>query len=273
VDFFTARGLSQRRACQIIGVSRSTLHYQPRPDHNADMSVRLLSIAGRHRRYGSRRAWALLHRQGQRPRDTRVHRLWKRLGLQAPRRARRRRKPPKEPRTLPTQAQYPGHVWTYDFVHDACMDGSKLKCLTVVDEFTRECLAIEVATSLPANKVIAVLKSLVAGQRVPQFLRSDNGPEFIAEALKVWLREQQTGTLYIDPGCPWQNGFAASFNGKFRDECLAANLFATVVEARALIEAYRREYNEARPHQSLGYLTPQEFKQQWLQEQSQTTED
>jgi putative transposase len=164
-------------------------------------------------------------------------------------------------------ALHPDHVWSVDFLFDATARGTRLKILTVGDDVTRECLAIDVATSFPARQVIGVLARLVQGpgQGVPQFVRMDNGPEFIAHVLKAWLASQTSRTHYIDPGKPWQNGFRESFHGRFRDEFLSGTLFASVAEARVLCEGFRREYNEERPHQSLGYLTPQEFKQQWLQ--------
>lgn len=140
--------------------------------------------------------------------------------------------------------------------------------LTIGDDFTRECLAIEAATSLPSRKVIAVLARLFAEHGIPEYLRSDNGPEFIANAVRDWLSGQSSAPFYIDPGCPWQNGFRESFHSRLRDEFLSMTLFANVAEARVLSEGYRREYNEDRPHQSLGYLTPLEFKQRWLQKQS-----
>jgi putative transposase len=174
---------------------------------------------------------------------------------------------------LPLVALYPGHVWSYDFLFDGLYNGTKLKILTIGDDFTRECLAIVVATSMPSKKVIEALTALVATHKAPVYLRSDNGPEFIAHAVKAWLAGRQVQTYYIDPGSPWQNGFRESFHGRFRDEFLYGTLFASVAEARVLCEAWRREYNEDRPHQSLGYLTPVEFKQKWLQEQSQTTGD
>ena len=145
--------------------------------------------------------------------------------------------------------------------------------LTVGDDFTRECLAIEVATSLPWAKVIVVLAGLFAQHGAPQYLRSDNGPEFIATALQSWLASQQTKTDYIAPGHPWQNGFRESFHGRFRDEFLSGTVFLNVAEARILTEGFRREYNQERPHQSLGYLTPAEFRQQWLREHSQRQGD
>ncbi len=188
-----------------------------------------------------------------------------------------RRKRPKGKPPGPTkpqiQAQRPQQVWSLDFLFDATKNGTKLKILTIGDEFTRECLAIEVATSLPAAKVITVLSRLIAEHGAAQYLRSDNGPEFIAMALRGWLATQQTQMAYIAPGHPWENGFRESFHGRFRDEFLSITLFANVAEARVLCHGYRREYNEERPHQSLGYLTPAEFKQQWLQEHSKTTGD
>lgn len=265
--FLVARGLSERRACAWLALQRSTLQYQARPDRSSELAEQMQALAQRHPRYGYRRVLALLRRR-QRVNHKRVHRLWKRAKLQV-RKIRRKRRPPRTT-GLPVQATHPGHVWTYDFVHDHCLNGSSLKILTVMDEFTREGLAIEAATSLPSNRVIAVLAGLFARHGAPQFIRSDNGPEFIALALRRWLAERQTETLYIDPGCPWQNGYGESFNGTLRDECLNMEVFHRVAEARVRLEAYRREYNEERPHSSLGYRTPAEFKHDWLQRQSQS---
>jgi putative transposase len=160
-------------------------------------------------------------------------------------------------------------VWTYDFLEDRTQQGTRLRILTVMDEFTREGLAIEVATSLPARRVIEVLARLVSEHGAPAYMRSDNGPEFIAIGLRGWLAQRQVQTLYIDPGCPWQNGYEESFNGTVRDECLNMHLFASVTEARVLLEGFRREYNEHRPHSSLGYCSPMEFKRAWAQDQAQ----
>ena len=157
-------------------------------------------------------------------------------------------------------------MWTYDFIHDGCQNGRKLKLLTVVDEFTRECLAIEVETSLPSKKVIAVLERLTAEHDAPQFMRSDNGPEFIAKLVKRWLAERSMQTLYIDPGSPWQNAFGESFHSRLRDECLSMEVFAGLAEARVVIGNWRREYNQERPHSSLDYLTPVEFKARWQED-------
>ena len=267
VPFLLTWGLSPRRACNLLGLHRSTFQYQARPDRNAELEQQIQALAQRHQRYGYRRTWALLRRRGQHVNQKRVHRLWKRAKLQV-------RKIPRKRRVarvagMPVQPTHPGHVWTYDFVHDACLNGTALKVLTVMDEFTREGLAIDVATSMPAAKVLTVLDRLVHAHGAPQFIRSDNGPEFIALTVRGWLARHQTATLYIDPGCPWQNGYEERFNGTVRDECLNSHSFHTVTEARVVLTAYLREYNEERPHSSLGYRTPAEFKQEWLAQQPQ----
>jgi putative transposase len=195
----------------------------------------------------------------------RVQRLWQRIKLQVRRPRRKRRRPMHPP---PQQATHPQHVWTYDFVKDSCLSGTPLRILTVMDEFSREGLAIEVRRTFPARQVLVVLARLFALHGPPAYLRSDNGPEFIALAVRGWLQQQQVQTLYIDPGCPWQNGLEERFNGTVRDECLNSQAFASVAEAQVLCAAYLREYNEERPHSSLGYQTPQEFKRDWYAHQS-----
>jgi putative transposase len=170
-------------------------------------------------------------------------------------------------------ADSPKAVRSLDFVFDALEGGTKLKILTVGDDFTRECLALEAATSIPATTVIRVLARLFVEHGAPRYLRSDNGPEFIAQALKTWLASTSVRTAYIEPGCPWQNGFRESFHGRFRDEFLNRTLLRSVTEARIVLERYRKEYNTERPHQSLGYQTPLEFKQAWLDSHSSDTGD
>lgn len=266
VQFLVIRGLSQRRACALLDLHRSTLQYQARPERNADLTAQVQDLAQRHPRYGYRRVWALLRRRGRLVNRKRIHRLWKQAKLQV-RKNRRKRRPARET-SVPLKAMYPGHVWTYDFVHDHCLNGTALKVLTVMDELTPEGIAIEVATSLPSGRVITVVGRLFALHGAPHFIRSDNGPEFIALALRGWLAQHQTETLYIDPGCPWQNGYGESFNGTLRDECLNMEVFHTVAEARVRLEGYRRQYNEDPPHSSLGYRTPVEFKRDWRQSQS-----
>jgi putative transposase len=248
-------------------ISRSSFRYSRHPRDDTQLAERLRTEAKRHPRYGYRRVWVLLRRK-QRVNLKRVYRVWRAQGLCLPRRR------PKKPRhgdgAVPCQATHPNHVWTYDFIHDACINGRKLKMLSVVDEFTRECLAIETATSLPGREVIAVLQRLFAEHGAPEFIRSDNGPEFIAKIIKRELAAAGAQTIYIEPGSPWQNGFVESFHGKFRDECLNMETFANLAEAKVVIEAWRHEYNNERPHSSLGYLTPLEFKAQWQRMQTAT---
>ena len=191
----------------------------------------------------------------------RAYRLWRLHGLQVPRKRPRRRVALSRPRPLPATGA--NQVWAYDFVHDACAGGQQLKCLTIIDEFTRECLAIDVAGSIRSGRVIEVLSKLVSVHGAPKYLRSDNGPEFVSHAVLRWLiKEARIDTAFIDPGKPWQNGSNESFNGKLRDECLSMQWFKNRTDAKILIEEFRRQYNEVRPHSSLGQLTPAEFKRQ-----------
>lgn len=263
------KGLSQRLACRLLKLNRSTFQYLPRPDPNAALRRQLHEFATCKQRRGSVKAWDWLRRKGVQASRNRVHRLWKQERLQVRKRTGKKRKRPGSPVTPPLVATHPGHVWSYDFLFDATQNGTTLKMLTVGDDFTRECLAIEVATSLPSARVIALLDRLFQEHGAPVYLRSDNGPEFIALALQLWLAQQGAKTHYIAPGSPWQNGFRESFHGRFRDEFLSETLFVSVAECRLLSEAWRQEYNQERPHQSLEYLTPSEFKLKWLQRQSQ----
>jgi len=192
----------------------------------------------------------------------RAHRLWRQAGLQVPRRRPRRRVAASRPRPLPPTG--PNHVWAYDFVFDTCADGRTLKCLTVIDEFTRECLSIDVARGIRSGRVIEVLAQLVSVHGAPQYLRSDNGPEFVATAILRWLQQAHIETAFVDPGKPWQNGADESFNGKFRDQHLSLQWFRNRADARVSIEAWRRHYTDVRPHSSLGYLTPAAFKAKHL---------
>ena len=259
VAFVEQRGLSQRRACALLSVARSTLGYQSRLAlKDAPVVLAMRELAAQYPRYGYRRIQVFLARQGHVMSPDRVHRLWRQLALQVPRRRPRRRVASHRPRPLPaTGANY---LWAYDFVFDACANGQQLKCLTVVDEYTRECLAIDVAGSIRSGRVIEVLSKLVSVHGAPRYLRSDNGPEFVSRAVLRWLHGANIDTAAIDPGKPWQNGLNESFNGKFRDECLSMQWFKNRIDAKILIDGFRREYNEVRPHSSLGQLTPVEFK-------------
>jgi putative transposase len=252
-------GLSERLAYGLVGLARSSLRYRPQlpSSDEEDLRAAVQRLAGRHRRYGYRRITALLRRQGHRVNAKRVWRLWKREGLPLPRkRPRRRRQGPRV--ELPQRALQPHHVWTYDLLFDRTESGQALKILIVLDEYTRESLAIRVERRLGAGEVIETVERVMGQRGAPQYLRSDNGPEFVAQALQAWLATKATQTVYIAPGHPWENGYAESFIGKLRDECLNEEVFRSVEEARVVIEHWRQEYNQRRPHSALGYQTPAE---------------
>ncbi len=259
VAYAHGRGLSRRRACALLSVARSTLGYASRlATRDQPVVDAMRELAGQYPRYGYRKIRIFLARRGYRMSPDRAYRLWRQTGLQLPRRRPRRRVATSRPRPRPPTGL--NHVWAYDFIFDWCADGRVLKCLTVVDEFTRECLAIDVAGGIRSGRVIEVLSRLVSVHGAPRYLRSDNGPEFIATAILRWLQTAQIDTAFIDPGKPWQTGTDESFNGKFRDECLSLEWFRNRREAQVGIEIWRRHYNEVRPHQSLQYQTPAEFK-------------
>ncbi len=259
-------GVSERRGCALVGRHRSTIRYRPRGRDDAELREKLKAIADKYKRYGYRRACETLRREGVEINHKRVHRVWKDAGLQL---RVRRRKPRGKPKgQVPLKALYPSHVWTYDFMQDATANGRKLRLLTIVDEFTRNNIEIEVGRRMPATKVIEALKTVFAKYGTPDYLRSDNGSEFTAKAVKKWLKKCGVQTYYIDPASPWQNAYGESFNGKLRDECLNMELFATVREARYIIGRWRDYYNNERPHSSLGYLTPNEFAEQWHRQNS-----
>src|SRR5271170_5173479 len=261
IAYVCQRGRSVRRACALLSVSRSTLGYESKvAQKDAPVLKAMHELAAQYPRYGYRRIQVFLERQGQVMSADRVHRIWRFAGLQVPRKRPRRRVAVGRPRPLP--ASRANHVWAYDFVFDACANGQQLKCLTVIDEFTRECLATDVAGSIRSGRVIEVLSKLVSVHGAPQYLRSDNGPEFVSRAVLRWLLQARIDTACIDPGKPWQNGSNESFNGKLRDECLSMEWFRNRIDAKIVIEQFRRQYNEVRPHSSLGQLTPAEFKQQ-----------
>jgi len=259
-DLRKRRTHSERRACRLVGIGRSTFRYEPEgeTEEEAILRRRIRELAHRHKRYGCRRITVLLRREGWEVNKKRVHRIWKGEGLQIPRRRPgKRRKGPKG--EVVRKAQYRDHVWSYDFVEDSTEGGRKLRFLTVVDEYTRECLAIEVGLSFGAREVIECLEWLYLTRGVPEYIRSDNGPELVAKALQKWLEEKGCKTIYIKPGSPWENPYIESFNGKFRDECLNMEVFRKVRGAQVVVQEWRKEYNEFRPHSALGNLTPAEF--------------
>lgn len=259
VAYVVGRGRSHRQACALLSVARSSMTYPSRlAVRDAPVLSDLRELAGQYPRYGYRRMQVFLARRGHVMSADRAHRLWRLAGLQVPRRRPRRRVATGRPRPLP--ATGPNQVWAYDFVFDACANEQMLKCLTVVDEYTREALAIDVAGRIRSARVIEVLARLVSVHGAPRVLRSDNGPEFVSRAILRWLLASGIETAHIDPGKPWQNGLDESFNGKFRDECLNVEWFRNRHEATVLIEQWRQHYNAVRPHSSLRYLTPFEYK-------------
>jgi putative transposase len=261
VRYARERGLSTRRACALLSVARSALGYESRlAVKDAPVLAVMRELSAQYPRFGYRRIHVFLARRGHRMCTDRAYRLWRQHGLQVPRKRPRRRVASSRPRPLPVTAA--NQVWAYDFVFDACANGQQLKCLTIIDEYTRECLALDVAGSIRSGRVIEVLARLISLHGAPKYLRSDSGPEFVSRAVLRWLQEAGIDTAVIDPGKPWQNGSNESFNGKFRDECLGMEWFRNRVEAKVVIENWRQEYNVVRPHSSLGYQTPLEFKQQ-----------
>ena len=221
---------------------------------------RMRELSEQNPRYGYRRVWASLRREGWQVNRKRVQRLWQQAGLRVVvKQTRRRRVGSGENSCAVRRAQQPNHVWSYDFLMDRTEDGRQLKLLVVVDEYTRECLALEVDRSLTSKEVIQVLWRLMEERVEPGYIRSDNGPEFIAEAIKGWLARAGVGTLYIEPGSPWENGYSETFNSRLRDELLDRELFTSLIEAKVVVEEYRQHYNRRRPHSALGYKTPAEF--------------
>ena len=264
VQGLVSGGLSVQRACALLQLHRSTFCYAAHPRDDTPVVARMHTLAAQNPRYGYRRMHVLIN-QTEHVNHKRVRRLWRMHRLQV-RRVGRKRIRRERPARL--QAAYPGHIWAYDFVEDALADGRKLYILTVMDEFTREGLALEVALSTSAERVIGVLMALIAQHGAPGYLRSDNGAEFVATVVQLWLSECGVQTLYIEPGKPWQNGKEERFNGTVRDECLNLHVFSSLAEASVRLSAFRQHYNMARPHSRLGYLTPLAFKSAWLQAQA-----
>lgn len=251
---------SGRAACRYLRVPRGTYWYRGKAptDREVKMIARIKELSQEHARYGYRRIAALLRREGWAVGKRHVQRLRRGLGLRVP--ARRRRLSRRGTSTgLPTRAEYRGHVWSWDFISDATSRGGSLRMLTILDEHTRECHVLRADRALKSADVIEWMGKAIAEHGAPAFLRSDNGPEFIAKAVQHWLAEHRIKTLYIEPGSPWQNGFVESFHGRFRDECLHREQLWTLTEARVVIEDFRSHYNNHRPHSKLGYISPKRF--------------
>lgn len=249
------RGVSQRRACWLLSTPRSGLHYRSRRERRDRHLVRALRVLGRRQpAWGYRLVGAVLRLRGWRVNDKRIYRLWRAHGLALP-----PYKPSRKVRTgnaLEHAAQKRNDVWAWDLVHDSYGDGQRFRCLTVKDEATGYCLAIEVGTSITHTDVRVLLRQLVARYGCPRAVRSDHGPELIARELQQTIRASGAAIALIEPGKPWQNGSNESFNGTFRRECLDAELFGSLMEARVLIAQWRETYNRRRPHSSHGYITP-----------------
>jgi putative transposase len=253
-----ALGASERRVCRVLGQPRSTQRHRPRVrDDEERLTARVVALAREYGRYGYRRITALLRREGWRVNAKRVARIWRREGLKVP------QKQPKRGRLwlndgscVRLRPEYRNHVWSYDFLQERTHDGRPLRMLTILDEHTRECLAIRVARRLNSLNVLTTLAGLFLRHGTPAHLRSDNGPEFTAVIVRRWLQRLRVQTLFIEPGSPWENGYNESFNGKLRDEFLNREIFYSLREAQVLIERWRQEYNQVRPHSSLGYRSP-----------------
>jgi transposase InsO family protein len=251
-------GLSERHACRLLGQWRGTQRYAAILRRDEDVLTQaIIALATKYGRYGYRRITALLRSAGWAVGKDRVQRVWRREGLRVPQKQKARgRLWLNEGSCVRLRPERAKHVWSYDFVSAATHDGRTLRLLTLIDEYTRECLAIRVARRLGSQDVIETLAEVMVWRGIPEHLRSDNGPEFIAQELRRWLGSLGTGTLYIEPGSPWENGYCESFNGKLRDECLNGEIFYSLKEAQIVIEQWRMEYNTRRPHSALGYRPP-----------------
>jgi putative transposase len=251
-------GVSERRACRVLGQARAVQRHTPVVRDDEDqLTGRIVELAAVYGRYGTPRINAMLRREGWRVNHKRIERIWRREGLKVPRRQPKRgRLWLNDGSCVRLRPERKDHVWAYDFVSCRTHDGLPLRLLVIVDEYTRECLSIDVARSLTSDDVLERLCWLMTTREVPQHVRSDNGSEFTATVVREWLSRVGVQTLYIEPGSPWENGYVESFNGKLRDELLNGEIFHTVKEAKVLIEQWRRHYNTTRPHSSLGYRPP-----------------
>lgn len=259
--------VSQRRACQLVGIPRSTARYQPhgRAD-DGELVEAVRDFAYRFPQYGYRHITARMRREGYTINHKRVERIWRREGLQLPRRKRVKRRFG-ERGDVKQRAQYPNHVWSYDFTEDRTTRGQRVRVLVVMDEYTRECLMIYAAKSIGSKRVVDLLSWLFATRGIPQHIRSDNGPEFIAHRVQQWVAEQGSQTLYITPGSPWENPFIERFIETMKHESLDRYLFDRVAEAQMILDNFMEDYNRFRPHSSLDDLTPVEFRQQYDEQQ------
>jgi putative transposase len=251
-------GLSERRACQLVNQPRGTQRYQPTQRDDEDALTRaIIALASQYGRYGYRRITAVLREAGWRVSKDRVERIWRCEGLKVPQKQKPRgRLWLNDGSCVRLRPERPNHVWSYDFVSSHTHDGRTVRMLNLIDEFTRKCLAIQPRRRLNSRNVIEVVANAMIEHGIPEHIRSDNGPEFVAKDLRKWLADIGTKTLYIEPGSPWENGYCESFNSKLRDEFLNGEIFYSLKEVQVLAERWRVYYNTLRPHSSLGYRPP-----------------
>jgi putative transposase len=251
-------GVTERRACAALGQSRGLHRRKPvRQNDEEALTADIIKLAHTYGRYGYKRITALLRTQGWAVNHKRVERIWRQEGLKVPKRHKKKgRLYLNDGSCIRLRPHWPNHVWSYDFVAERLKGGTKIRTLTVIDEYTRECLALRTDYKLGADEVMDVLTDLFIAKGIPDHIRSDNGSEFTAKSIKIWLAQLGVKTLYIEPGSPWENGYNESFNGRLRDELLNAESFYTLKEAQIIIEQWRHHYNHIRPHSSLGYKPP-----------------
>lgn len=267
----SGHGLSERRALRIVSMSASAYRYQPAPDRNLALREQIIALAQRHRRYGAGMIYLKLRQSGQRVNHKRVERLYAEAGLQV--RRRRRKKVPVSDRHPLVRSEHANQVWSMDFVFDRTAEGRAIKCLTVVDDATHESVAVVPERAINGHALTRILDRLAVQRGLPQAIRTDNGKEFCGRAILTWAHARGVKLFLIQPGKPNQNAYIESFNGRFRDECLNENWFVSMAHARALIEAWRREYNEERPKKSLGGLTPSAYAVQLAEKSVTLTAD
>ncbi len=257
--------VSERRACDVVGQPRSSQRYRAKVrDDEPRLVSRMLELVRRFPRYGYRFITAKLRQEDWEVNAKRIYRLWRREGLKVPRKKRKKRRLGTSANSCHRRkAEHKNDVWCWDFVFDHTTGGSQLKWLSIVDEYTRECLCLKVDRSITSEDVLDTLAELFAMRGVPKHIRSDNGPEFVAHAIGRWLDQLDVEAMYIEPGSPWENGYAESFHSRFRDEFLSLEEFENLTSARCLTATWKTEYNQHRPHSSLGYLTPAEFSARW----------
>lgn len=260
VKYIEEEGLGRKaQACRALGLARSGAYrLGQESERKRDLRDKIIELSQKHPRYGYRRVTALLQRAGEKVNTKRTQRVRRQEGLQVSKRQRKMKRIGTST-ALRQRAEKPRQVWSWDFVYDQTEQGSSLRMLTLIDEYTRQCLSIHVAWSITALDVITVVEAAMERYGVPEHIRSDNGPEFIAYAIQDWLKAREIKSIYIKPGSPWENGHIESFHDKLRDEFLNREIFGTLLEAKVLAEQWRIEYNQQRPHSSLGYQTPEEF--------------